>query len=123
MKIDKNKKQKEMERYFLAPNLRPFLGLTIKKDTDIEDEFYVESDDKTQKKKVQQTIKGQVFTTETIYEQKVDEEISMREETKVTYVLPIGTRLIWETDVGYVATREKFQTIEEIEENYKYIKE
>lgn len=123
MEINKDKKQKELERYFLVPSLRPFLGVTIKEDTDIEDEFELQSEDGTQRKKVQQTIKGQVFTTEAVYEQIVDEETSMREECKTTYVLPLGTRLIWEDGQGYIATKEKFGTIEEIEENYKLLKE
>ena len=122
MEIDKNKKQKEIERLFLAPNVKQFLGLTIKEDTDVEDEFVIESDDKTQVKKVQQTIKGGIFTTELVYEQKIDEETSMREESKITYVLPIGTRLVWNEGDGYIVAQEHFQTLEEIEEVYNLYK-
>lgn len=123
MEINKDKKQKELERYFMAPSLRPFLGVTVKEDTDIEDEFELASDDGTQRKKIQQTIKGRVFTTEIVYEQKVDEETSMREESKITYIVPVGTRLIWEPNQGYIAPQEPFLTLEEIEENYKIVKE
>jgi hypothetical protein len=123
MEINKEKKQKELERYFLAPSLRPFLGVTIKEDTDIEDEFELASEDGLQRKKVQQTIKGRVFTTETVYEQDLDEETSMREEGKIVYVLPLGTRLIWEPNVGYIVPKEAFHTLEEIKENYKIVEE
>lgn len=123
MKIDKNKQQKELERYFMAPTLRPFLGLTIKEDTDVEDEFAVKNEDSSKMKTVQQTIHGQVFTTEVIYEEKNEDGTSMREESKITYVLPIGSRLIWEENIGYVANKENFQTLEEIEENYKMLEE
>jgi len=114
MEIDKNKKQKKLERVFVAPSLRPFLCLTIEEDTDVEDEFEITSDDGTQRKKVQQTVHGRVFTTEITHEESIDELTSMREESKITYVLPLGTRLIWNEGDGYIVTREGFQTLEEI---------
>lgn len=129
MKIDKNKKQKKLERKFLMPNFRPFLALTIVEDTDIEDEFAVESEDGTQKKIVQQTIKAYkdtgkaTFITEIKYEQQIDEEKSMREDSRITYVLPIGTILIWEEGTGYIVAEQGFQSLEEIEESIKLLKE
>jgi hypothetical protein len=121
MEIDKNKKQKKLERVFVAPNLRPFLCLTIEEDTDVEDEFEIESEDGLQRKRVQQTIHGRVFTTEIVHEQTIDEENSMREEAKITYVLALGTRLIWEEGEGYIVTKEGFKTIDEIREDLNYI--
>ena len=123
MEINKEKKQKESKKYFLAPSLRPFMGLEIEEETDIEDEFELSSDDGMARKKIQQTIKGRVFTTEVVYEETVDEQTSMREEIKTIYVLPIGARLIWEPKVGYIVPKEGFQTIEEIKENYKIVEE
>lgn len=129
MKIDKNKKQKKLERRFLAPNWRPFLALTITENTDIEDEFALVSEDKTQKKTVQQSIKIDkrknvaVFITELTYEQQIDSERAMREESTVTYVLPIGTVLIWEEGTGYIVAEEGFQSLEEIEESINLLKE
>lgn len=117
MEIDKNKKQKNLERVFVAPNLRPFLCLTVDEDTDVEDEFEITSDDGLQRKKVQQTIHGRVFTTEIVHEEMIDELTSMREESKITYVLPVGSRLVWNEGDGYVATTNGFQTIEEIRES------
>lgn len=121
MKIDKNKKQKNLERVFIAPNLRPFLCLTIDEDTDVEDEFEVESDDGLQRKRVQQTIHGRVFTTEIVHEQTIDEFDSMREESKITYVLDLGTRLIWNEGDGYIVTKEGFKTIDEIRDDLNFI--
>lgn len=123
MEINKEKKQKESKKYFLAPSLRPFMGLEIEEETDIEDEFELSSDDGMARKRIQQTIKGRVFTTEVVYEETVDEQTSMREEIKTIYVLPIGARLIWEPNVGYIVPKEGFQTIEEIKENYKIVEE
>lgn len=129
MKIDKNKQQKKLERRFLAPNFRPFLALTIAENTDIEDEFAVESEDGLKKKIVQQTIKVDketgkaTFVTEIKYEQQIDEEKAMREDSRITYILPIGTILIWEEGTGYIVAEEGFQTLEEIEESINLLKE
>ena len=121
MKIDKNKKQKKLERVFVAPNLRQFLCLTIEEDTDVEDEFEIESEDGLQRKRVQQTIHGRVFTTEIVHEQTIDESNSMREESKITYVLNLGTRLIWNEGDGYIVAKEGFKTIDEIREDLNFI--
>ena len=129
MKIDKNKKQKKLERKFLMPNFRPFLALTIVEDTDIEDEFSLESEDGTQKKIVQQKIKTDketgmaTFVTELKYEQQIDENKGMREDSTITYILPIGTILIWEEGTGYIVAEQGFQSLEEIEESIKLLKE
>lgn len=129
MKIDKNKKQKKLERKFLMPNFRPFLALTIVEDTDIEDEFSAESEDGTQKKIVQQKIKTDketgmaTFVTELKYEQQIDENKGMREDSTITYILPIGTVLIWEEGTGYIVAEQGFQSLEEIEESIKLLKE
>lgn len=129
MKIDKNKKQKKLERKFLMPNFRPFLALTIVEDTDIEDEFSLESEDGTQKKIVQQKIKTDketgmaTFVTELKYEQQIDENKGMREDSTITYILPIGTVLIWEEGTGYIVAEQGFQSLEEIEESIKLLKE
>lgn len=129
MEINKDKKQKKLERMFLMPNFRPFLALTIVENTDIEDEFAVESEDKTQVKTVQQKIKTDpetgmaTFVTEIKYEQKIDEQRAMREESTITYILPVGTVLIWEEGTGYIVAEQGFQTLEQIEESIKSLKE
>lgn len=129
MEINKEKQQKKLETRYIAPNFRPFLSLTIKADTDIEDEFAMESEDKTQRKTVQQKIKSDpktkhaTFVTEIHYEQKIDGSKAMREDSTITYLLPFETVLIWEEGTGYIVTEEGFQTLEEIEESIKYLKE
>ena len=129
MEINKEKQQKKLERKFIVPNLRPFLALTICENTDVEDEFAVESEDKTQRKIVQQKIKTNpetkmaTFVTEIKYEQQIDEDKAMREESTITYLLPVGTVLIWEENEGYMATEQAFQSLEEIEEDIKLLKE
>ena len=129
MEINKDKKQKKLETKYLAPNFRPFLALTITEDTDIEDEFALESEDKTQRKTVQQKIKTDpetkmaTFITELKYEQQIDETKGMREDSTITYVLPVGTVLIWEEGTGYIVAEQGFQSLEEIEESIKYLKE
>lgn len=129
MKIDKNKKQKKLERRFLAPNLRPFLSLTIEEDTDVEDEFSLNSEDDTQKKIVQQSIKANkedgvaTFVTEIHYEQQIEGDKAMREDSTITYILPIGTVLIWEEGTGYLVAEQGFQTLEEMQETINLLKE
>lgn len=129
MKINKDKKQKKLETVYLAPNFRPFLALTITEDTDIEDEFAMKSEDTSQIKTVQQSIKADpethtaVFITEIKYEQQIDVMRAMREESTITYVLPIGTILVWEEGTGYIVAEEGFQKLEEIEESIKCLKE
>lgn len=123
MEIDKNKQQKELERFFMAPTLRPFLGVTLSNDTDIEDEFEMTSEDGKHHRKVQQKIKGTTLVTEIVYTEELEDGMSLKEEVRTTYKLNEGMRLIWEQGQGYMALQEGFQTLEEIEENYKLLKE
>lgn len=119
MKINKDKKQKELERVFLAPNLKNFLCLTVTPATDVEDEFEIASEDKTKYKKVQQTIHGLEFITETEY---IDKAILMKENSRIVFNLEAGTKLIWIEGEGYSLTTNNFKTLEEIEADYKMIK-
>lgn len=121
MEIDKNKKQKKLERMFMIPNYTPVLALTVKNDTDIEDEEIVE--DERGKKTVKQKIKGTKFITETEMETVINNGIKMKEKSLLELDLAEGTRLIWLEGKGYILPSEQFGTIEEIEENYNYLKE
>lgn len=123
MEINKEKQQKELERFFMAPSLRPFLGVTLTEDTDIEDEFEMTSEDGKHHRKVQQKIKGTQLITEIEYTEELEGGMSLKEEVRTTYNLAVGMRLIWEQGQGYMALQEGFQTLEEIEENYKLLKE
>lgn len=121
MKINKNKQQKELERFFMAPNYTPVLGVTVKKDTDIEDETSKVGE--VSKLTVKQKIKGLIFTTETILETTLANGEKMKEHSNVQLELKEGTRLIWLEGKGYILPNEKFQSMEEIRQDLEYLKD
>lgn len=121
MKINKEKQQKELERFFIAPNYTPVLGLTVTKDTDIEDEDYKE--DEVSKMTVKQKIKGLKFKTETTLETTLKNGEKMKEKSCVELELKEGTRLVWLDGKGYILPGEKFQTLKEIREDLEYLKD
>lgn len=121
MKINKEKQQKKLERFFMAPNYTPVLGLIVTKDTDVEDEDYKE--DEVSKMTVKQKIKGLKFKTETMLETTLKNGEKMKEKSCVELELKEGTRLIWLDGKGYILPGEKFQTLKEIREDIEYIKD
>lgn len=121
MEINKDKKQKELERLFIAPNYTAVLGLTVKKDTDVEDEF--EKSDEVSKMTVKQTIHGTTFKTEKTLETILKDGEKMKEVTSIEIELKEGTRLIWLDGKGYVLPNEKFQTMQEIREDLECLKD
>lgn len=121
MKINQDKKQKKLERFFMTPNYTAVLGLTVNKDTDVEDEF--ENKDERGNMKVQQTIHGTKFTTEKTLEFILDNGINMKETSKVELDLKEGTRLIWLEGKGYILPGENFSTITEIREDIESLKD
>ena len=121
MKINKEKQQKKLEKKYMMPNFQYVLALTVTKDTDVEDEEIVE--DETGKKTIRQTIHGTKFVTETCMKVKLDDGTMMNEEARVELDVPEGTVLIWLEGRGYIKTNEQFASIEEIMENYNYLKE
>lgn len=121
MKINKEKQQKELERFFMAPNYTPVLGLTVTKNTDVEDEDYKE--DEVSKMTIKQKIKGLKFKTETTLETTLKNGEKMKEKSCVELELKEGTRLIWLDGKGYILPGEKFQTLKEIREDLEYLKD
>lgn len=121
MKIDESKKQKKLERVFMRPNYTALLGLTVTKDTDVEDEERRE--DETTKEIIQQTIHGTKFITEKQLEKLFPDGTKMKEDSRLELDLPEGTRLVWFEGKGYVLPGETFQTLEEIEKDISYLKE
>ena len=121
MQINKEKQQKELERFFMAPNYTPVLGLTVTKKTDIEDEEVKE--DEVSKMVVKQKIKGLKFKTETTLETTLKNGEKMKEKSCVELELKEGTRLIWLEGKGYILPGEKFQTLKEIQEDIEYLKD
>lgn len=102
------KPQKKVERFIIKPLYRILLGVTVNKDTDI--------DDVTEDGKVHQTIKGTTFTTE-----KHDEYerggIKVKENSTLTVEVPEGTRLVWVDGQGYILPDFEPKTITEVKED------
>lgn len=121
MKIDKNKQQKKLERFFMRPNYTPVLGLTVTKDTDVEDEE-IKEDEKT-KATIKQTIHGTKFITEKTLETILNDGTKMKEDSRLELDVPEGTRLVWFEGQGYILPGESFNTLEEIEKDIGYLKE
>lgn len=121
MKINKEKQQKELERFFMAPNYTPVLGLTVTKDTDVEDEEIKQ--DEVSKMIIKQKIKGLKFKTETTLTTTLKNGEKMKEKSCVELDLNEGTRLIWLDGKGYILPGEHFQTLSEIKQDIEYLKD
>ena len=120
MEIDKTKQQKKLERFFMQPNWTPVLGLTVTKDTDIEDEE--ETHDEITQIVVKQKIKGTLFMTEKTMTTTLQNGEKMKEVSNVEVELKEGTRLIWLEGKGYVFPNENFKTMHEIAEDIENLK-
>lgn len=121
MKINKNKQQKKLERFFMRPNWTPVLGLTVTKETDVEDEETKE--DETTKINVQQKIEGTKFITEKTMTTTLQTGEAMKEESRIELDLNEGTRLIWLEGQGYIFPNEAFMTMHEIAEDVENLKD
>lgn len=106
------KQQEKVERFLLEPQYAPLFGLTVTKETVI--------DDYTDDKKVHQTIKDLVLTTH-IKDKKVNENYEMEEDSKLIMKLKEGTRLLWTQSEGYILPQQKLVTRKEIIENLNYL--
>lgn len=110
----KLKPQETVERFMMKPHYGLFLGVTVTKDTDIEDE----ADDG----KVHQTIKGTTFTT--IKKDTIEKDgVRVTEESKLIVEVPEGTRLIWIEGQGYILPDFEVKTTKEVIEDMDCIKE
>lgn len=106
-KIRGKKPQEKIERFLLKPCYSPIFGVTVTKDTDIDD---IECDGE-----IHQTIKDLTLTTE-IHKQIKNEEYEFEEESKVTIKLKEGTRLIWQEGQGYILPSVPVTTRKDIRE-------
>lgn len=113
--MEKNlKPQKEVERFMIKPHYGLFLGVTVNKNTDIEDE--------TEDGKVHQTIKGTTFTT--IKKDEIEKDgVKIKEDSKLIVEVPEGTRLIWIEGQGYILPDFETKTTKEVIEDMECIKE
>ena len=102
------KEQEKIERFLLEPTYTPLFGLTVTKDTVI--------DDYTDDKKVHQTIKDLVLTT-IVKDTIKNEDYEMTEDSKLVMKLKEGTRLLWTQTEGYILPKQPLVTRNEIREN------
>lgn len=108
------KPQKQVERFMIKPHYGLFLGVTVNKTTDIEDE--------TEDGKVHQTIKGTTFTT--IKKEEIEKDgVKVKEDSKLTVEVPEGTRLVWVEGQGYILPDFEVKTTKEVMEDMECIKE
>ncbi len=108
------KPQEKVERFMIKPHYGLFMGLTVNKDTDVEDE--------TEDGKVHQTIKGTTFTT--IKKDLIEKDgMKIEEESKLVVEVPEGTRLIWIDGQGYIVPDFEVKTTKEVIEDMDCIKE
>lgn len=113
-KIFRGKKpQDHVERYMMKPHYYQFLGLTVNKDTDV--------DDITEDGRVHQTIKGTKFITE-IKDEREHDGAKIKEYSKLEIDLKEGTRLIWQDGQGYILPDFEPRTVEEVKEDLGYLK-
>lgn len=104
------KKQEKIERFIIEPNLAPLFGVTVTKDTEIEDW--------TDDKKVHQTIKDLVLTTE-VKDNFEKNGTKIKEDSKLTIELREGQRLLWTQSEGYILPVQRLMTRDEIKEELK----
>lgn len=97
-----------VESFVMKPYLQPFLGVTVTKDTDI--------DDITEDGTTHQIIKGTTFITETTKETEKD-NVKIKEESKLTVEVPEGTVLVYQPNQGYILPDIPFTTLDAVRED------
>lgn len=110
------KKQKNVERYIIAPQTRLYLGVKVTKETDIEDE------EKTDYGTIHQTIKDLILTT-TINRKSNAYGIETEEKSTLTQKVQEGTILIWLEGRGYVIPEMRVCSVEEGINDLEVLKE
>lgn len=99
-----------VETFVIAPNYQPYLGVTVTKDTDI--------DDITEDGTIHQIIKGTKFITEINRESEQD-NVKIKEETKLDIDLQEGMILVYSPGEGYIIPSVPVKTLNEIREDLK----
>ena len=107
-KFKGKKPQEKVERFMIKPHYGLFLGLTVTKDTDV--------DDVTEDGKTHQTIKGTTFTTEKKDSYEKD-GIKVTEESKLVVELKEGMRLVWIDGQGYIVPEFEPKSVAEVKED------
>ena len=104
----------EHELFIIKPSLRQHYGRTIKKET--------EFDEYTDDKKVHQTLKDLVLTTE-INRETEYEGVKSTEHSILTQELPEGTVLIWNENEGYIIPNREVYKLEDLKEEIKQVED
>ena len=102
------------ELFIPVPNLKQYYGRTVTKE--------MEFDETTENGRVHQVLKDLVLTTE-ITNESVFDNVTSKEESKLTQELPEGTVLIWDEQNGYIIPNIKMYKLRDLEEEIKTIKE
>lgn len=111
------KKQEKIEKFIIAPSTHLFLGVTVDKNTDIEDEIILPNS----RGKIHQKIKDLVLITE-IEKTTKEYEIKTKEKTRLRQKLVDGMILIWGEDTGYIIPPYKMRSVESAMEDLEAIK-
>lgn len=118
MSDGKLKKQEKVERFIISPSTHLFLGVTVKKDTYIEDEIVLPNEKGT----IHQIIKNLELTT--IINKKTNEYgIETVENSKLVQKLPENFVLVWGEDTGYVIPPYRMKSVKEAMEDLDAIKD
>ena len=104
----------ENELFTIRPSLRQYYGRTIKKDT--------EFDEYTEGKKVHQTLKNLLLTTE-IKRETEFEGVKSTEHSVLTQELPEGIVLIWNETEGYIIPNREMYKLDDLKEEIKQIED
>jgi hypothetical protein len=103
-----------VETFVVAPNYQPYLGVTVTKDTDI--------DDITEDGTIHQTIKGTKFITE-ITRETDKNDIKIKENTKLDIDLPEGTILVYSPGEGYIIPSVPVKTLDQVRQDLELLKD
>lgn len=114
--------KEKVEYYTLKPRLKQFFGRKITKSLTF--------DEKTDDKKIHQTLKDLVLTTKirdtrtiTMLINGEEKEIKTKETSTIKQNLVEGMILIWDENCGYIIPQYEMTTLSEIEEDVKAMKE
>lgn len=116
------KKKEKVEYYTLRPSLRQFFGRKVNKT--------LEFDEYTEDKKIHQTLKDLILTTEIKDTRKIEmlvngktETLESEETSVIKQKLVTGVILIWDEKQGYIIPNYQMATLDEIENDLKAMKE
>lgn len=104
---------KNMEFFTAKPNLHQVYGRTVTKE--------LEFNEYTENKLVHQTMKDCILTTE-IHNESEFNGIKTIEESKLVQIIPEGTRIIWNEQMGYIVPSIPVCTLEELKNDIEDMK-